>query len=74
MDSIQTDVLPEWTRASEEGVQTEVTFGRNELAQRPIEIKVRPRVSRCLRRDVRVHLTDQTVDEGGVSRLHCPAP
>ena len=43
-----------------------MTFGRNELGERPIEIEVRPGVSRRLRRDVRVHLTNQIVDERGV--------
>src|SRR5437667_289775 len=66
VDAIEADVLPEWSRASEEGVETEMTFGRNELGERPIEIEVRPGVSRRLRRDVRVHLTNQIVDERGV--------
>src|SRR5438876_7180280 len=68
MDPIEADVLPEWSRASEEGIETEVTFGRYELGQRAIEIEVRPGVSRRLRRDVRVHLTNQIVDKRSVGR------
>src|SRR5438552_10795384 len=68
VDAIEADVLPEWSRASEEGVETEMTFGRNELGERPIEIEVRPGVSRRLRRDVRVHLTNQIVDKRSVGR------
>src|SRR5207247_9839604 len=68
MNPIEADVLPEWSRASEEGIETEVTFGRYELGQRAIEIEVRPGVSRRLRRDVRVHLTNQIVDKRSVGR------